>query len=56
MKLFIECILLGLFIMSTIGGIAEVLYNIENKKATPMKTWYIPAVIFMIFWFIHNHY
>ena len=55
-KLIIECILLGFFIAGTFGGLAQVLYNLEQKKVSSSSLWLMPAVIFMIFWFIHIYF
>jgi len=54
-KLFLESVLVLLFLITLLGGIVEVSYNIKYGRTTHGFYWIIPSIIAAIFWFVHNN-
>lgn len=50
----IASILLGFCVLATIGGFAEIIYNVKQSKPTSRDIWIVPAIFAAAFWFVSN--
>lgn len=48
----LQAMFIGMFFLTTFGGLVDVLYNIKNSEPTHAKVWVVPSVFIVIFWIL----
>jgi hypothetical protein len=47
----ITSVLVGFFVLTLLGGIVEVVYNLKNSSPTESRVWIVPSIFAMAIWF-----
>lgn len=47
----ITSVLVGFFVLTLLGGIIEVAYNLKNSNPTERRVLNVPAILAMAIWF-----